>query len=237
LRACLYVDIAHRLDGSSGSFSSGALVDIPRCLARLDDRRSVDRRRRPHDHGADGWLRVTAAWSLGFFMAVGTFGWLIGGHVSNLPWAWGAEGERRTEAELRALSDEWHVEHDIADGRGNWDHIVIGPGGVFVIDSKTYHRPAELNGDELRSGRIRTRGGAFRGSAVRLKELLQQATGESTWVQAIVVVWGDFPQRVVEHDKVVYMSGNELRGWLQAQPIRLGVDARATLVGGIHTPS
>lgn len=186
---------------------------------------------------ADGWLRVTAGWLLGFITAVAIVGWLIGGHVSNLPWAWGAEGERRTEAELRNLGDEWHVEHDVADGRGNWDHIVIGPGGVFVIDSKTYHRPAEVVGDELRSGRLRTSGAAFRGSAVRLKELFEQATGKSTWVQAIVVIWGDFPQRVVEHERIVYLDGSELREWLQSRSTRLAPNTRAALVSGIAAAS
>jgi hypothetical protein len=36
----------------------------------------------------------------------------------------------------------WVVLHDLAipGSRTNLDHLVIGPGGVFVIDSKQYRR-------------------------------------------------------------------------------------------------
>ena len=54
-------------------------------------------------------------------------------------WRRGAVGERRTARLLAALERHgWAVLHDLAlpDGRANLDHLVIGPGGVFVIDSK-----------------------------------------------------------------------------------------------------
>jgi hypothetical protein len=54
-------------------------------------------------------------------------------------WRRGAAGERRTARLLDPL--QWHgwvVLHDLAvpGSRANVDHLVIGPGGVFVIDSK-----------------------------------------------------------------------------------------------------
>jgi Nuclease-related domain len=65
----------------------------------------------------------------------------------------GAAGERRTARLLGQL--EWHgwaVLHDLAlpGSRANLDHLVIGPGGVFVIDSKHYRGHLRLDG----SGRL-----------------------------------------------------------------------------------
>ncbi|WP_338325265.1 nuclease-related domain-containing protein [Pedococcus bigeumensis] len=49
----------------------------------------------------------------------------------------GVWGERATANALRALEREgWVVLHDLPAGRGNVDHIAIGPGGVFLLDSK-----------------------------------------------------------------------------------------------------
>jgi Nuclease-related domain len=56
-------------------------------------------------------------------------------------WRRGAAGERRTAQLLDPLERHgWAVLHDLAVPRSqaNIDHLVIGPGGVFVIDSKQY---------------------------------------------------------------------------------------------------
>lgn len=53
-------------------------------------------------------------------------------------WARGAKGERKVGAALEALGDDWHVLHDISLGRGNIDHILVGPGGTFTIETKSH---------------------------------------------------------------------------------------------------
>jgi hypothetical protein len=56
-------------------------------------------------------------------------------------WRRGAAGERRTARLLGPLERHgWVVLHDLAvpGSRANLDHLVIGPGGVFVIDSRQY---------------------------------------------------------------------------------------------------
>jgi Nuclease-related domain len=52
-------------------------------------------------------------------------------------WRQGRDGERATEMVLRRLCrDGWSVRHDLAGKYGNLDHVVVGPGGVFLLDSK-----------------------------------------------------------------------------------------------------
>jgi hypothetical protein len=53
-------------------------------------------------------------------------------------WAQGAEGEETVGKILEGLREKgWCVIHDVSFGRGNIDHIVVGPGGVFTIETKS----------------------------------------------------------------------------------------------------
>ena len=63
-------------------------------------------------------------------------------------WRRGAAGERRTARLLDPLERHgWLVLHDLAlpGSRANLDHLAIGPGGVFVIDSKQYGGRLQLD--------------------------------------------------------------------------------------------
>jgi Nuclease-related domain len=63
-------------------------------------------------------------------------------------WRRGAAGERRTARLLDPLERHgWIVLHDLAvpGSRANIDHLVIGPGGVFVVDSKQYRSRLQLD--------------------------------------------------------------------------------------------
>jgi Nuclease-related domain len=82
-------------------------------------------------------------------------GWVVRFRPSPDAVAWrrGAAGERRTARLLHPLQRHgWVVLHDLAlpGSRANIDHLVIGPGGVFVIDSKHYRGRLQLDG----SGRL-----------------------------------------------------------------------------------
>src|SRR3954447_2034241 len=53
-------------------------------------------------------------------------------------WVQGAEGEEVVGRILEGLGAEgWHVIHDVSFGRGNIDHIVVGPGGIYTIETKS----------------------------------------------------------------------------------------------------
>ncbi|WP_082588812.1 nuclease-related domain-containing protein [Terrabacter sp. Root181] len=57
-------------------------------------------------------------------------------------WAAGADGERRVAGVLGLLPVGWHVHHDrlLRPGRTltNLDHVVIGPSGVYLVDTKNW---------------------------------------------------------------------------------------------------
>ncbi len=89
----------------------------------------------------------------------------------------GAEGEARTAGVLASLPPEWTTLHDLQwPGRrlANIDHVVIGPGGIFVIDSKNWSGRVELTQNVLRqNGRSREQAVAgCADSALAVSELL-----------------------------------------------------------------
>jgi Nuclease-related domain len=54
-------------------------------------------------------------------------------------WLRGARGEERVGAVLDGLSGRgWLAIHDVSLGRGNVDHVVVGPGGVFAVETKSH---------------------------------------------------------------------------------------------------
>jgi hypothetical protein len=51
----------------------------------------------------------------------------------------GVEGEELVGSALDALqSDGWLALHDVQTGRGNIDHVAIGPGGLIAIETKSH---------------------------------------------------------------------------------------------------
>jgi len=69
-------------------------------------------------------------------------GWLrfLGGRFKRDygAWAQGAEGEEVVGEILESLTgDGWQVIHDVSFGKGNIDHIVVGPGGLFTVETKS----------------------------------------------------------------------------------------------------
>jgi hypothetical protein len=81
-------------------------------------------------------------------------GWRLRFRPSEQAHAWrrGAAGERQTARLLDRLGpDGYAVLHDLAlpDSPANLDHLVIGPSGVFVIDSKQWTRQVHQSADGL----------------------------------------------------------------------------------------
>jgi Nuclease-related domain len=57
----------------------------------------------------------------------------------------GASGEERVGALLDGLAAQgWHAIHDVRFDHGNVDHIALGPGGLFTIETKSHPGPIHL---------------------------------------------------------------------------------------------
>lgn len=51
----------------------------------------------------------------------------------------GAKGEERVAEILKGLPDAYHVFNDFTVGRKHIDHVVVGPVGVFAIETKFWN--------------------------------------------------------------------------------------------------
>ncbi|MGH2912238.1 MAG: nuclease-related domain-containing protein [Solirubrobacteraceae bacterium] len=97
----------------------------------------------------------------------------------------GATGEEQVGGLLEGLRDGgWRVVHDASFGHGNIDHIALGPGGLFTVETKSHPGPV----------RVRAIHGAILRQAHEERETLERVTGER--VEALLVfsrAWVDKP--------------------------------------------
>jgi len=65
---------------------------------------------------------------------------LFGAHSQERAWRRGAEGEEEVAWRLRKLGDGWRILHSVPIGTGETDidHVVIGPPGVFALNTKNH---------------------------------------------------------------------------------------------------
>jgi hypothetical protein len=113
----------------------------------------------------------------------------------------GERGERRVADVLEELrSDGYKPIHDIVRDGFNVDHVLVGPGGVFAIETKYRSGKGEITvrnegvfvGDRLEEKDCLTQA---RGSAAAIRELIHESCGRREYVTAIVVFVGDWKIR------------------------------------------
>ena len=50
---------------------------------------------------------------------------------------------------------------------------------------------------------------------------MERVTGRRLWVQAVVVIWSEFPAGCVTDGRCVYIHGSRLASWLARRPHQL----------------
>ncbi len=70
-------------------------------------------------------------------------------------WFAGKQGEETVSQALKALSNDYALLNDLTlpDSRGNVDHLLIGPNGLFAIETKNYSGNVKCDGDRWFVGR------------------------------------------------------------------------------------
>lgn len=113
----------------------------------------------------------------------------------------GAHGERATGAVLDALRQEgWAVFHDVkwpGRPRANIDHVVLGPPGIYVIDSKNW------------SGRIDVRDNTFRCNGRRQDKTVAAAGDAALAVAGLVSA----PAAATARSVLCFVRDEPLAGW------------------------
>jgi hypothetical protein len=168
-------------------------------------------------------------------VAAAGLGWRLRFRPSADTQAWrrGATGERRTARLLASLERHgWAVLHDLAipGSTANIDHLVIGPGGVIVVDSKRYRGRLRLDRHGMVWHSRRLLVSALRKvlwAADQADEVLGVAEVQ---VAAVVAVHGaSVPWGLLQADGVTIVPARRLPGLLQALPPILGPERVAWL--------
>jgi hypothetical protein len=151
-------------------------------------------------------------------------------------WDKGAEGERRTAAVLAGLASRGYVVLDdlsIPGSKANIDHVVVGPSGVTVIETKAYTGQLRINDGTIWHGRypLRKELAAAAFEADKVREVVA-ATGWSVTIRSLVCIHG----AEVPVDRTGALDGVELCGPLdllariEAAPALLAPEHVAHLV-------
>ncbi|MDF5751387.1 nuclease-related domain-containing protein [Spongiactinospora sp. TRM90649] len=184
--------------------------------------------------GVAGWLLV--GWQAGLALAViaavadTVYRWRR--HEAVRTWRRGALGERRTARRLRRLERAGYlVLHDRAlpYGRANVDHLAIGPTGVFVIDSKVWHRDRRITrrGRYVNVGRRwgsdEVRSAAYEATSVA--KALSKRLATPIEVTPVLAVHGPYvPLRGLTVDGVKMLRATVVPSWIMRRKTRITPD-------------
>src|SRR5205823_5313188 len=143
-----------------------------------------------------------------------------GRRLDPFTWVKGADGECQVSRTLHDLEAFGYRTIDHVDiGRGDVDHVVIGPTGVFAVETKNWSgRVTSANGILLRNGRPADAGGrqAVRG-AIAIRE-----RANARWVEAILVCPNaEVVAEPIDLGNVLVVGGARLNALISDRPSRM----------------
>lgn len=145
----------------------------------------------------------------------------------------GLEGELATAQLLSPLLAEgWRLFHDIPGRRGNIDHVLVGPNGIFAIESKYRSKRRSQKGKESAQvdydgKRLRFANGVYetlpleqaQATATELAALLRGKLGHEITVTAVVSLPGWFVRYTNRIDpRSVGVINPKTHGWFRQRP-------------------
>jgi hypothetical protein len=182
-------------------------------------------------------LSLSQVGILFILLAVST-GWLLfwgGRRLKNF--LKGAQGEEWVAHELSFLSSEYTIFNglQLEGGGESFDHIVVGPSGIFGVETKNWRGAVEFregklfcNGEEPSRSPIRQ----VKRAAAELARYLDEAHVKDCQIFCVLCfISTDLPEDVMNVNGVVVCTGARLAGVLQEQLADpLPLDARESVV-------
>jgi hypothetical protein len=149
----------------------------------------------------------------------------------------GLKGEDLVSQSLMNLNDEYYLISDIrfSDNFGNIDHIVLGPNGVFVIETKNYRGVIECVGDEWgkfyeearyqKYYETRSPSKQVKRNAIRVKQIIDSANildrSINLWVDGIVVFVDPTVILKLSNPTVPILRSNQLCDYIINKPTKI----------------
>lgn len=155
-------------------------------------------------------------------------------------WRMGAEGEIKVINELSSLSDGYLILNNVVvpPNWGDADHIILGPNGIFVIETKTLRGNVSCDGDSWRRHKKSTSGfqypvpignpsGQAKRNAKSLKDLLLKHEFDifkkgapHIWVHALVCFTREEIQIDIKNPTVEVLKPKQLIDFIVNQKLK-----------------
>ena len=138
----------------------------------------------------------------------------------------GLKGEKVVTKLLTSnLSDEYYLLNNLYlhDGGGDIDHIVLGPNGVFVLETKNWSGKIFCNGDEWQKVGKRNFSSSpsrqVKRNALKIKKLIDNSTNLRVlgiWVEGIVVLTNNHASLQLNNPTVPILKLSQLLNHIAA---------------------
>jgi hypothetical protein len=157
----------------------------------------------------------------------------------------GIEGEKHVAEVLDELkADGYHVIHDIVEDGYNIDHVLIGPTGVYVIETKTRSKSDDrrdvhvlydgqrvlVDGHEPDRDPLRQ----VQALADRVGEVLRSQAALDPPIRPVVLFPGWYVERQPKGVRIWVLNPNNLPQFVRHEPVRLSKSVVATLVAALR---
>ena len=162
--------------------------------------------------------------------------------ADSVAWYRGAQGEIEVGKILSRLPPEWRVFHALPIGKAgaDIDHLVLGPGGIFTINTK-HHRGKKIwvaeralmvNGQKqphLRNSKF---------EATRVTKMLRERMPQLPPAQAVIALVSPASITIKKKpDEVNVLDAVNLRRWLLKRPVALAEADLVELAALVDAPT
>ena len=143
----------------------------------------------------------------------------------------GRDGERAVAEQLDVLKQQGAIVfHDLIGDGFNLDHVVLSRRGIFVVETKTYTKPAKRSSSVTFDGKTLLVNGfepqrnpitQAEGNAKWLTDMLRASTGKEFPVRPVVLFPGWFVEPFPKGSSVWVLNPQALPSFIQHEPTRI----------------
>jgi|ERR1035437_8913224 hypothetical protein len=153
---------------------------------------------------------------------------VLGVHTTERAWRRGADGEEEVARQLNKLGASWHVLHGVPVGPNETDidHIVIGPAGVFTLNTKNHlgKRVTVYEYAIYVSGTKQPYLSKSRAEGKRSSKILSTACGFEVMVKPVVVIIASELVFKGSPKDVNVVGRRKVADWIGRRPSQLSTD-------------
>ncbi|WP_158251137.1 nuclease-related domain-containing protein [Cryobacterium sp. Y11] len=162
--------------------------------------------------------------------------------ADSVAWYLGAQGEIEVGKNLSRFPPEWRVFHALPIGTAgaDIDHLVLGPGGIFTINTK-HHRGKKIwvgQRSLLVNGQKQPYLHNSTFEATRVTKMLRERMPQLPPAQAVLTLVSPASITIKKRpDDVQVLDANYLRRWLLKRPVALAEPDLVTLAAVVDSPA